>query len=292
MNVWILTPAGEDAFYIEQGETDGLDYMHLLPGLQVIMVDEVQVELACGQPTRYRYRGEEVEKPDYFWSTVANTDSFLLERVLLADGVKSVNKLSEVAVARSKTLTYQRLAAAGVPMARTLAFFRGTPKSSLTEAFDFPFVVKADGGFGGTSVRLIEDDDALDAFMDSMEAGCAYNAQEYIAASKGRDLRVVLVEGEVAGCVQRRAANADEFRSNVHLGGSMDSVEISPEVEAFAKKVAGLFDLPFIGLDFLYAGDTADAGLVVAEVNAFPGTLVGQDLLRAAKSIFGKLPEA
>ena len=57
--------------------------------------------------------------------------------------------------------------------------------------------------------------------------------QEYIAESEGRDTRVFVVGGKVVAAMER-SAQAEEFRSNVELGGVARVVEVSEEYKRIA----------------------------------------------------------
>ncbi len=61
--------------------------------------------------------------------------------------------------------------------------------------------------------------------------------QKFIAESRGRDIRALVVGDRVVAAM-RRTAKGDEFRSNVHRGGTVDKVDISPEYEQAAVRAA------------------------------------------------------
>jgi ribosomal protein S6--L-glutamate ligase len=90
--------------------------------------------------------------------------------------------------------------------------------------------------------------------------------QEYIEESHGKDIRALVVGGEVVACMRRRA-NGDEFRSNFHLGGSVEKVEIEKNFEKIAIKAAKILGLEIAGVDLL----ESDRGALVLEVNSSPG---------------------
>ena len=136
---------------------------------------------------------------------------------------------------------------------------------------------------------LIHNDAELDEYMENLTGSVTYIAQEYIASSKGRDLRVVMLGGKKLFAIVRSAATADEFRSNVHLGGTIKEVDIDEDTHTLCKKIAGLYDLDLIGIDLLYAED----GFIVAEVNSFPGIMgeVLPYLNSAAQYVIGNFIE-
>ena len=65
----------------------------------------------------------------------------------------------------------------------------------------------------------------------------------------------------------RRIAQGDEFRSNVHRGGTVEAVELDPAFEEAAVRAAQIMGLKVAGVDMLEGND----GPLVMEVNSSPG---------------------
>ena len=65
----------------------------------------------------------------------------------------------------------------------------------------------------------------------------------------------------------RRSAKGDEFRSNVHRGGSVERVELDADFERTAVRAAQIMGLKVAGVDMLEGAD----GPLVMEVNSSPG---------------------
>ena len=247
---------------------------------ETVLIDYIDVEIGDGRALKVSYKGEVMPLPDAFWPMLSNTDSFALENLLLGAGVKSVLNLAEVAVARSKIATYQRLVANGIRVPASVVFFNHPHKAAVLQKMRYPFVVKPDSGFGGEGVQLIRSEAEFDAYAETLQYGVAYVAQEYIAASRGKDVRVVLLNGEYLYSSMRSATDPKEFRSNVHVGGELLDYKIDEKELALCQKIAGLFDLPLIGLDLLLG----EGELVIAEVNAFPG-LFPENMAKVAKAV-------
>jgi ribosomal protein S6--L-glutamate ligase len=73
-------------------------------------------------------------------------------------------------------------------------------------------------------------------------------------------------EGRVVAAIQRTGA-PDDFRSNLHRGGSAKAVRINKEERATALRAARTMGLNVCGVDLL----RSKAGPVVVEVNSSPG---------------------
>jgi RimK family alpha-L-glutamate ligase len=250
---------------------------------EMLIIDYLNIKIENGADIKISYRGEQVDLPDAFWPMLSNTDSFVLENLLLSAGVPSIINMDEVAVARSKIATYQRLAANGVRVPKSSVFFNRPDKAAILKETSFPFVAKPDSGFGGEGVRLIHDEAEFDEYIANLSYGTAYVAQEYIASSRGKDVRVVMLDGEYLYSSMRSATDRNEFRSNVHVGGELLEYTVDDETLKLCKEIAGLFDLPLIGLDLLIG----DGEFVIAEINAFPG-LFRENMAKAAKVVLGK----
>jgi ribosomal protein S6--L-glutamate ligase len=65
----------------------------------------------------------------------------------------------------------------------------------------------------------------------------------------------------------RRSSKGDEFRSNVHRGGSVEAVELDEEYERTAVRAAQIMGLRVAGVDMLEGNE----GPLVMEVNSSPG---------------------
>jgi len=235
--------------------------------LRLILLDYLEMNVACGEKLTVRYKGQDLPLPDYFWCMITNTDSMIVEKLLLRAGVKPILDLGEFDAARSKLLTYQRLAAAGVPIPGTKLFFRHTGLQAVQESFAFPFVVKPDDGYAGIGVALIQSEEDYLAYQGTMQPSVPYMAQEYVSTSRGKDCRIVMMGDQFIYSVIRQAGDPEEFRSNTHRGGSSTFTTPDEKALEIAKAASACFDLPVLAVDLLYAGD----GYKVAEVNAFPG---------------------
>lgn len=237
--------------------------------LKLIWLDYLQLDIESGKGLVVKYNGEALELPDMYWLMVGNTDGRYVEKLLEAAGVKPLIPLGEIDAARCKVLSYGRLAKAGLPFPRSRIFFKETDLNGVVKDLGYPFVVKPNGGHGGFGVELINNEDELKKCKENLVQGETYIAQEYVATSKGKDLRVVLVNGEILNAITRTNSNPDEFRSNLDQGGVQQDITPDDKVSELAKKAAALFDMPLLSVDFMYT----ETGYTIVEVNAFPGTI-------------------
>ena len=130
-----------------------------------------------------------------------------------------------------------------------------------------PVVVKVTQGTQGQGVFLRHTiHETRNLVQGLLVSGKAVLIQEYIAESHGKDIRALVVGGKVVAAM-RRKARGREFRSNYHLSGTVEPVQISDEYAAIACRAARLLGLNIAGVDLLEGND----GPLVLEVNSSPG---------------------
>jgi len=130
-----------------------------------------------------------------------------------------------------------------------------------------PVVIKLLEGTQGIGVILAPDTKVAEAIIETLQS-TRQNVliQQFVAESKGRDVRALVVGDRVVAAM-RRTAQGDEFRSNVHRGGSVEAVELDEEFASTAVASAQIMGLRVAGVDMLEGDD----GPMVMEVNSSPG---------------------
>ena len=264
MNTWALL--GDLSLEQMKRYEMGFQKVFAAENIKLIASDCIEANITGGK-MMFQYNGEEYETPDAFWTLMSNTESSILERILLANGAVSIINQSETAITRSKALTIQRLDRAGIRVPRTEIIFDKTDKEDILKRFSYPFIIKPDNGFGGEGVALIQNEQELDDYLAKRMPKVLYNVQEFISTSKGRDVRVVMLGGEFLFSKMRVAADENEFRSNIHQGGELRDYEIDERTLELCRKIAALFDLPVVGIDLMFT----EGDFIPVEVNSFPG---------------------
>lgn len=130
-----------------------------------------------------------------------------------------------------------------------------------------PVVIKLLEGTQGIGVILAPDTKVAEAVIETLQS-TKQNVliQRFIAESRGRDVRALVVGDRVVAAMRRRAVG-NEFRSNVHRGGTSEVVELGEEYERVAVQSAQIMGLRVAGVDML----ESDQGPMVMEVNSSPG---------------------
>ena len=130
-----------------------------------------------------------------------------------------------------------------------------------------PVIIKLLKGTQGVGVMKADSPEGVESIIDTLW-GLGQNIilQEFIAESKGRDLRAIVVGGELVASM-RRTAKKGEFRANLHRGGAGQRVELAPAYARAALDAARIMGLGVAGVDLLESRD----GPRVIEVNSTPG---------------------
>ena len=182
--------------------------------------------------------------------------------------VWTANTSQGILQSRDKLHSCQILARNRVPTPRT-PYVRDM--KDIERAIDavrgLPVVVKVTQGTQGQGVFLRHTlRETGNLVQGLLVTGKAVLIQEYIAESHGKDIRALVVGGKVVASM-RRKARGREFRSNYHLNGTVEKVEISEEYAEVACRAARVLGLNVAGVDLLEGND----GPLVLEVNSSPG---------------------
>ncbi|HEY4012166.1 MAG TPA: glutathione synthase [Polyangiaceae bacterium] len=117
-------------------------------------------------------------------------------------------------------------------------------------------VVKPLDGAGGSGVMVVDKQDRnARSIVDyiTQEGRRHAMVQEYLPAVRAGDKRVLLLEGEVLGAINR-VAREDDVRSNIHAGGRVEPCVVTDDERAVIASMAPRLaqdGLVFVGLDFI-----------------------------------------
>ncbi|REJ88572.1 MAG: 30S ribosomal protein S6--L-glutamate ligase [Planctomycetota bacterium] len=130
-----------------------------------------------------------------------------------------------------------------------------------------PVIIKLLEGTQGVGVILADTVKMAEAIIETLQS-TRQNVlvQKFVAESKGKDIRAFVVGDQVVAAM-RRTAQGQEFRSNVHRGGVVESVELDDHYRETAVRAAQIMGLRVAGVDMLEGKD----GPQIMEVNSSPG---------------------
>jgi len=182
--------------------------------------------------------------------------------------VYTPNTASGITNSRDKLRANQILSRHGIAMPPT-AFVRNRADvvPAIKRVGGAPVIIKLLEGTQGIGVILAPDIKVAEAIIETLHS-TRHNVliQKFIKESKGRDIRALVVGDRVVAAM-RRTAQGEDFRSNVHRGGTVERVDLDPEYERVAVRAAQIMGLKVAGVDML----ESDEGPLVMEVNSSPG---------------------
>ncbi len=215
------------------------------------------------------YDGKPFQKQDIVLtrpSILNNVDLHisLIEQMEMS-GLILFNRYSSILNAKNKVKTMQILDHYGIPIPRTIVIRRSDDLQQAVKLLGgFPVIVKQPVGSFGAGVTIVESMRALKSFL--LWDQPMYLLQQFVKYSKGKDIRVFVVNGKVVGSMMR-SAQKGEFRSNIELGGIGRPVELTEEEISIALRSVQALDLSYGGVDVMRGKE----GPVVLEVNSNPG---------------------
>ncbi len=183
-------------------------------------------------------------------------------------GVFCLNSSQAITVSRDKLRAIQVLSRhqIGIPVTEFVKQ-RGNILHAIERVGDPPVIIKLLEGTQGIGVILAESKKVAQAIVETLQSTKQQVLiQKFVKESKGKDIRAFVVGGKVVAAMRRKAIG-DEYRSNVHRGGKVQAIELTPEYEQTAVLAAQIMGLRVAGVDMLEGND----GPVLMEVNSSPG---------------------
>ena len=182
--------------------------------------------------------------------------------------VYTPNTANGIANARDKLRATQILSRHNIAMPAT-AFVRNRAdvRPAIERVGGSPVVIKLLEGTQGIGVILAPETKVAEAIIETLHStNQNVLIQKFVKESRGRDIRALVVGDRVVAAMRRRA-QGDEFRSNVHRGGTVEPVELDEAYQEAAVRSAQIMGLKVAGVDMLEGAD----GPLVMEVNSSPG---------------------
>ena len=228
------------------------------------------MNIASRRPSIY-YNGEKLVGYDAVIPRIGASITFYGLAVLRQFEMMGVFPLNEsvgIGRSRDKLRSMQLLAREGIGLPVTT--FAHDPKQTdevMQVAGDAPIVIKLLEGTQGIGVVLADTNRSARSVIEAFR-GAKVNilVQEFIEEAGGTDIRALVVGGKVVASMQRSGAE-DDFRSNLHRGGTATAIRISPEERSTAVRAAKTLGLNVCGVDMLRSNHWP----VVMEVNSSPG---------------------
>ena len=194
-----------------------------------------------------------------------------LARLLERSGKRLFNNADFIKLCDDKMLTCIRCANEGIRMPDTFAgplVYTSIEKphveflDDIIKKLGFPMVVKKVYGSLGEGVYLIQNKEELISIYKEL----CHNPilfQKYMGSSKGKSVRVIVIDGKVFGGFVRK--NGGDFRSNFGTTAGSEKLQNPQKYFDFAAKIAQKLDIEYAGIDLL---DDENGEIVLCEINS------------------------
>ena len=184
-------------------------------------------------------------------------------------GVTLINGSDAIDNVKDKLYSQQILGSSNLPVPKTMLVKHPINIDLVEKNIKYPMIIKTLSGSYGSGVFMVEDKKQFRQIMKMAElTNARYNIiiQECIEDSLGRDLRVLVVNGKVVGCMMRQSVDGD-FRANITRGGEAIPYQIDDDIDWIGGECARLLDLDIAGVDLLFN----EGSYTICEVNSAPG---------------------
>ncbi len=275
MEVWILfyediNSSTNEAFEIRRFQAEAKE---MGVTLKVFFPEQFDLLVTEEDRNTVLIDGEPQPLPDFLLPRTPPIESGYFSLAVIRQlerlGVDTYNGSACIEAVADKMHTHQILCEQGLPTPITMLAKFPVDLALVQKHIGFPVVVKTLLGVNGTGVFLVETEDAFNDLMNLVgetNPDIQLIFQKYVAVSRGRDLRVFVIDGEVLTCMERRAKDGG-FKSNYSTGGSVQTFELTEEAERIAIKTAEVLGISLAGIDLLFTED----GFTICEANTFPG---------------------
>jgi ribosomal protein S6--L-glutamate ligase len=266
MKLAILSVAPR-AYSTQRLRTAALDRGHTVKVLNTLRFG---IDLSGDEPD-LQFRGKQLTDYDAVLPRIGNSITYFgtaVVRQFEQMDVYTPNTAAGISNSRDKLRATQILSRHHISMpATTFVRDRADVIPAIERVGGAPVVIKLLEGTQGIGVILAPTIKVAEAIIETLQS-TKQNVliQRFVKESKGRDIRALVVGDRVVAAM-RRVAQGDEFRSNVHRGGSVEAVELDPAFEEAAVRSAQIMGLRVAGVDMLEGRN----GPLVMEVNSSPG---------------------
>ncbi|WP_237267387.1 RimK family alpha-L-glutamate ligase [Tenacibaculum todarodis] len=184
------------------------------------------------------------------------------------NGIFSTARSLGIIRAQNKVRTLQIMNRKGIPIPDTLfSVDTDNIKEQIELLGGAPVVIKLQEGTQGVGVMLAESKKSAKSIIDTMYSmNNSILLQEFIKESNSEDFRAFVVGNKILSAMKRKGLD-DDFRSNIHRGGSGSVAVLTEQEQKMAIKAANYLGLPIAGVDII----RSKRGPLLIEVNSTPG---------------------
>ncbi|MHA1802958.1 MAG: ATP-grasp domain-containing protein [Promethearchaeota archaeon] len=196
--------------------------------------------------------------------------------ILELKGYRVLNSHECLNLTGNKLLTSLKLVENNIPTPNTcIAFTKEASIKAIEEELNFPVVIKPIIGSWGRLIAKLDDYNSAMANLECREImGNVWQKIYYLQRFIGNptqesktptDLRIIVVGDQCVAGMGRYHPNQD-FRANLAIGGSANSIELTRELEELSLKSARVIGGEILGIDIM----KENGDYKVIEINGTP----------------------
>ena len=243
-------------------------------GVDVRVVNPKDVDIFVDRDDRKSIivDGKPRKLPDFVFPRTGSGTTYFIKAIIRHMerlGVTMINGSDAIDNVKDKLYSQQILGQSNLPVPKTMLVKHPINLELVEKNLSYPMIVKTLSGSYGSGVFMVEDRKQFRQLMKMAElTKPSYNIiiQECIEDSLGKDLRVLVVNGKVIGCMMRQSIDGD-FRANITRGGEAIPYQVDEDIEWIGGECARLLNLDIAGVDLLFNEGT----YTICEVNSAPG---------------------
>lgn len=255
--------------------------------VQTIKYPECYVEIQQDRPS-VSYRGKELADFDVIIPRIMpgmTPYGAAIIRQFEMMGVYTPVRSIAITRSRDKLRALQLLSKAQVGIPKTVFSRETDAVDDLIDHVGVPAIIKLTSSTQGNGVVLAETKKAAKSVIQAFYVNdTSFLIQEFVKESAGVDIRAFVVGNQIVASMERQSLD-DDFRSNIHQGGTGRVVKLTEAEKKTALRAAKAMGLPICGVDLM----RSERGPLVLEVNSAPG-LEGIEAV-TGRNIAGKIIE-
>ena len=266
---WLLVkPRFNDSYetkrLIEEFKNNNID-------IKIIDPNEIDIFVNKENKQSILVNGESLPLPKFVFPRTGSGTTYYIKAVIRhfeRMGVPVINGSDSIDNVKDKLYSHQILAQSNLDIPKTMLLKHPIDVNFVEKHIGFPAIVKTISGSYGKGVFLAENKKQLKQLITMAElTKKSYDIiiQEFIKDTWGKDLRVLVVNNKVVGCMMRQATDED-FRANITRGGEGFPYEVNEQIEWLSSESSKSLNLDIAGVDLLFD----NSGYKICEVNSNP----------------------
>jgi len=267
---WILV---KDKFW-KSYETNRLIEEFQKQDIEIQLVDPTTIDIFVNKENKSSIlvNGEPSDLPRFVFPRTGSGTTYHIKAVIRhfeRMGVPVINSSEAIDNVKDKLYTHQILAQSNLDIPKTMLLKHPIDVDFVQKNIGFPAIIKTISGSYGKGVFLAETKKQLKQLLTMAElTKKSYNIviQEFVKDTWGKDLRVLVVNNKVVGCMMRQSKD-DDFRANITRGGEGFPYEVNDQIEWLSTESSKALSLDIAGVDLLFD----NGGYKICEVNSNPG---------------------